>query len=100
MATNIWQRRGRLAIAVTVLAVIGFSIAGGPSSSPALATAGLNPYVVPVATDDNPDPNIFETSITAEAHTVDIGNGVNANVLTFNGTIPGPRDPPARSATR
>ena len=62
MAKYIWRRRGRLAIAVTVLAVIGFWIAGGPPSGPALATSGLNPYVVPVATDDNPDPNIFETT--------------------------------------
>ena len=91
MATYIWQRRGRVVIAVTLLAVIAFWIAGDPSSGPALATSGLNPYVVPAATDDNPDPNIFETSITAEAHTVDIGNGINANVLTFNGTIPGPQ---------
>ena len=38
----------------------------------------------------NPDPTIFETTISAEAHTVDIGNGVMANMLTYNGTVPGP----------
>ena len=56
----------------------------------ALATSGGDPYTVPLAVDTNPDPDVFETTISAEAHTVDIGQGQMANVLTFNGSIPGP----------
>jgi FtsP/CotA-like multicopper oxidase with cupredoxin domain len=90
MATFIWQRRGRFAVALTVLAVFTFWTLGNRYSNTALATSGDNPYSVPLATDDNPDPAVFETTISAEAHTVDIGNGVSAKVLTFNGSVPGP----------
>jgi FtsP/CotA-like multicopper oxidase with cupredoxin domain len=54
------------------------------------ATSGGDPYTVPDVVDTNPDPNIVETTITAENATVDIGNGVMAHAETFNGTIPGP----------
>lgn len=54
------------------------------------ATSGGDPYAVPDVVDTNPDPNIVETSITAQLATVDIGNGVKANAETYNGTIPGP----------
>lgn len=90
MSTFIWQRRGPFAVVLTALTILAVAIISWRSSGPALATSDGNPYVVPEATDTNPDPDIFETTITAEAHTVDIGNGVQANVLTFNGTIPGP----------
>jgi FtsP/CotA-like multicopper oxidase with cupredoxin domain len=90
MATFIWRRRGQFAVVFTALTILVVAFIVLRSSGPALATSDGDPYVVPDATDTNPDPNIFETSITAEAHTVNIGNGVNANVLTFNGTIPGP----------
>src|SRR6185369_3433653 len=59
-------------------------------AEPVLATSGANPYVVPVLTDDNPAANIFEGTIIADETTVNIGNGVSAHALTFNGTIPGP----------
>ena len=59
-------------------------------TEPALATSGGNPYEVPVVTDTNPDPTIVETTIVAAGTTEDIGNGVMANLLTFNGTLPGP----------
>ena len=57
-----------------------------------LATSGGSAYQVPVVVDTNPDPNIVETTITAEPATVDIGRvgGLQANALTFNGSIPGP----------
>src|SRR2546421_9563042 len=54
------------------------------------ATSGGDPYSVPAVQDTNPDPNIVETTITAEKADVDIGNGVTAHAETFNGTIPGP----------
>jgi FtsP/CotA-like multicopper oxidase with cupredoxin domain len=90
MSTFIWQRQGAFAAMITGLTILVVAFIALRSSGPALATSDGDPYVVPEATDTNPDPDIFETTITAEAHTVDIGNGVNANVLTFNGTIPGP----------
>jgi FtsP/CotA-like multicopper oxidase with cupredoxin domain len=60
------------------------------AATPAHATSSGSSYSVPQAVDTNPDPDVFETTIVAEAATVDIGNGVTANVLTFNGAIPGP----------
>src|SRR5580765_4901699 len=90
MASFIWQRRSQLAVVLTALTILCVVIIAPHSSGPALATSDGDPYAVPEAADTNPDPNIFETTITAEAHTVDIGNGVQANVLTYNGTIPGP----------
>ena len=90
MTTFIWQRRSQVAIVLTALTILCVAIIAPRTSGPALATSDGDPYVVPDATDTNSDPDIFETTITAEAHTVNIGNGVNANVLTFNGTIPGP----------
>jgi FtsP/CotA-like multicopper oxidase with cupredoxin domain len=54
------------------------------------ATSGQNPYTVPLAVDTNPDANIFETSLVAAETQVDIGGGVLANAMTFNGAIPGP----------
>lgn len=56
----------------------------------ALGTSGVDPYVVPVVVDSNPDPNIVETTIVVEEAMVDIGNGVMAHAHTFNGAIPGP----------
>jgi FtsP/CotA-like multicopper oxidase with cupredoxin domain len=55
------------------------------------ATSGGSPYDVPVVSDTNPDPNIVETTLTAENATVEVGpNGRTANAETFNGQIPGP----------
>jgi FtsP/CotA-like multicopper oxidase with cupredoxin domain len=60
-------------------------------ATPLHATSGGDAYSVPQVVDTNPDPDIVETTITAEqANLVDIGNGVTANVFTFNGSIPGP----------
>jgi FtsP/CotA-like multicopper oxidase with cupredoxin domain len=86
------RRRKRSVTAVTacLAALVGVYI-GMRTNRHALATSGGDAYSVPLAVDTNPDPNIFETTISAEAHTVDIGQGQMANVLTFNGTIPGPQ---------
>jgi len=54
------------------------------------ATSGGDPYSTPLVADTNPDPNIVETTLTAQTATVDIGNGVMAHAETFNGAIPGP----------
>ena len=42
------------------------------------------------AIDINPDPDVFETIIVATEETVDLGDGLLANVYTYNGTVPGP----------
>ena len=76
-----------VAAAAAVLIVV---IVGLRSTGPALATSGSDPYVVPLVTDTNPDPDIVETTITAEPASVDLGNGVTASALTFNGLMPGP----------
>jgi FtsP/CotA-like multicopper oxidase with cupredoxin domain len=95
MGAFVRRRRGPItvasAIAVFVLVFIFISL---HSTRPALTTSGGgDPYTVPVAVDTNSDPDIFETTITAEEHTaVDVNNpaGIPATVLTYNGTIPGP----------
>ena len=90
MATFIWQRRGRFTLGTIALVAAWFIFISTRSSIPALAVSGGSPYSVPVVVDSNPDPNIVETTIVAEPAAVDIGNGVTASVLTFNGTVPGP----------
>src|SRR4029079_15272813 len=70
----------------------------------AQATTGVGPYEVPQVVVINADPSIVETYIVADEATVNIGNGVTANAMTFKscadpavpatcsttGTIPGP----------
>ncbi len=70
-------------MAAAVIPLIGSLTAGN-------ATSGGDPYSAPDVVDTNPDPNIVETTITAEDASVDIGNNVTAHALTFNGSIPGP----------
>ena len=81
-------RRTLAALTAIVMLVATFIIFRGPA--PAEATSGVSPYQVPVAVDVDPDPNVLETTITADENTVDIADGVMANALTFNGTVPGP----------
>ena len=54
------------------------------------ATAGGDPYAVPLVEDTNPAPNIVETTLISESANVDIGNGIVAHAQTFNGQLPGP----------
>jgi FtsP/CotA-like multicopper oxidase with cupredoxin domain len=54
------------------------------------ATSGGDPYAVPPVVDTNPAPNVVETTLVAEAATVDVGNGVLAHAQAFNGQLPGP----------
>lgn len=76
-----------------IIALVFFILVGMRLSEPAMATSGGSPYEVPVVTDTNPDPTIVETTIVAAGTTEDIGNGVMANVLTYNGSLPGPEFP-------
>ena len=72
---------------VLAAAFVGWQLAHG---SVGHATSGGDPYSVPLVVDTNPDPNIVETTLTAQTATVDIGDGVMAHAETFNGAIPGP----------
>src|SRR3954468_14986850 len=90
MSTYLWQRRRSFAIALGALSVFALILLGAYFSGPAHATSGGDPYVAPEIVDTNPDPNIIETTIIANEATVDVGNGVMAHALTFNGSIPGP----------
>ncbi len=90
MATFIWQRRGRAMAGATAVLAVMFFLVNMRSTPPAFAVAGGDPYTVPLVSDTNPDPNIVETTITAQPAAVDVGGGVIASVLTFNGSVPGP----------
>src|SRR3546814_522941 len=52
-------------------------------------TTGSGPYVTPDPIDDDPDPTVVETTITARVQTVDVG-GIMMEAETNNGEIPGP----------
>jgi FtsP/CotA-like multicopper oxidase with cupredoxin domain len=85
--------RRRRSVTVGLTAAIALPIIfffGARLGRPTLATSGGSPYAVPLVVDTNPDPDIVETTITAEPATTDVGNGVIASVLTFNGSVPGP----------
>lgn len=43
-----------------------------------------------LAIDDNPDPNIFETTITAAPHKMTLASGETVSVFGYNGQVPGP----------
>jgi FtsP/CotA-like multicopper oxidase with cupredoxin domain len=90
MARFLWQRRGHATFGATALIALLFMLVNSRSEPPAFAVAGGDPYIVPFVVDTNPDPDIVETTITAEPAGVDIGGGVIASVLTFNGSVPGP----------
>src|SRR5918995_6220314 len=79
----------RLAL-VALLAGLGLlALLTGPGPSRS-ATAAPDPYKPPVAQDVNPDPKIFETTISAVEADVDVNIGRPVHALTFNGSIPGP----------
>ncbi len=79
------RRLGSAACAVVLVAALMVVLRNDRAD----ATSGVNPYVVPAVVDTNPAPNVVETTIVADEANVDIGP-VNANVQTYNGTIPGP----------
>jgi len=86
----IWRRRGVFTVAIAaVLAVIVTGLDMRSSGRASASYAG-DAYSNPPVVDTNPDPNIVETTITAMPAAIDIGGGVLASVLTFNGTVPGP----------
>jgi FtsP/CotA-like multicopper oxidase with cupredoxin domain len=92
MAALIWERRGRISVVLTIFAVLAI-VWVQTRKSPVLATSGGSAYAVPDVVNVSLDPNTVETTITAQPATVDLGpglGGLQANVLTYNGSIPGP----------
>jgi FtsP/CotA-like multicopper oxidase with cupredoxin domain len=81
-------RRAALVLAGTVVALA--LLVTARATGPAHATSGASPYDVPQVVDTNPAPNIVETTLVADEASVDVGNGVTANVQAFNGSIPAP----------
>ena len=90
MRTVFGANRRLIAICTSVLALSIIAFVTPRVSGPALAESDGSAYTVPLVVDVNPDPDVVETTIIAQAAGVDIGNGVDVSVLTFNGTIPGP----------
>ncbi len=43
-----------------------------------------------VLEDLNPDPDVVEVNLRAEFATIDIGNGLELDMMTYNGSVPGP----------
>ena len=84
------RRHRAFTLAAAVLGALVVVAAGMRWTSPALATSGGDPYAVPLVTDVDPDPDVVETTITADPASADLGNGVTASALTFNHSIPGP----------
>jgi FtsP/CotA-like multicopper oxidase with cupredoxin domain len=78
-----------LALPLLVLTLVALALAGGHNSSHS-ATNNGDPYHGTTVVDNDPRPHFFETTLTAKEATVNIGNGVQAHALTFNGTVPGP----------
>ena len=94
MVVTLMRRQPRRAALLFVAAIMGVALlATAGSMRPAHAVSNGSAYDVATVVDTNPDPNIVETTIVADEATVDIGNGVMANVQTFNGTDPRPGVP-------
>jgi FtsP/CotA-like multicopper oxidase with cupredoxin domain len=74
-------------VVVTAAALLALLI--GASAGRGATTDG-DPYHAPAVVDTNPSPRIVETTLTARPATVNLGQGVQAHALTFNGSIPGP----------
>jgi FtsP/CotA-like multicopper oxidase with cupredoxin domain len=80
----------RLLVVLAAAGALALLTQPSPSRSATAAATAADPYHAPAVVDTNPDPTIVETTITAKRATVDVGNGVTARALTFNGAIPGP----------
>ncbi len=90
MRAYLGARKRLVTIVTSVLAIVLSAILLPRMSGPALAVSDDSAYTVPLVDDINPDPDIVETTIVAQAAGVDINTGGDISVLTFNGTIPGP----------
>ena len=92
MSISVLRRRPRLLIGVAATGLVAATLAIVPiNPTAATSGAGASPYDVPLAVDVNPDPHVLETTLVAqEVDGVDIGNGQTADLMTFNGSIPGP----------
>src|SRR4051794_20547569 len=87
----VWRRRAVFTAAIAAVLAIAATAFDIRSSGRASAAYAGNPYAAVQVVDTNPDPDIVETTITALPAAIDIGGGVLASMLTFNGTVPGPQ---------
>ena len=71
---------------LVVAILLGVLAHVGPKTTEAQGQGGN----LPQAVDLNPQRNILETNLVAEEAKVDLGNGLVAKGVTFNGAIPGP----------
>jgi FtsP/CotA-like multicopper oxidase with cupredoxin domain len=91
MRAFIGNRKPLVGICTSVLALSIVAFVTTRVSNPVLAVSDGSAYTVPLVDDINPDPDIVETTIVAQAAGVDINTpDGDISVLTFNGTIPGP----------
>jgi FtsP/CotA-like multicopper oxidase with cupredoxin domain len=71
--------------------MVGALLGGAPDAGAVLAARVPLPGGNPAeAVDENPDPDVFETTIVAQEATVDFGGGLLGRAVTYNGTVPGP----------
>ena len=53
-------------------------------------------FVMPIIADQevledlDPDPDVVEVNLRAELATIDVGNGIELDMMTYNGAVPGP----------
>jgi len=81
------KRRYVLPLVLIVSLVLGATLT---MNGPAPMASDEGQGNLPQAVDVNPDPDVFETFLVAMEAPVDLGNGVVATALTFNGIVPGP----------
>ncbi|MFL5845005.1 MAG: multicopper oxidase domain-containing protein [Solirubrobacteraceae bacterium] len=74
-------------VAIALIAMVGSSTL---ATALPLSAGGRDPYTQVVATDVNPDAGVFETTLTADEATVDVGLNRSAHVQAYNGSVPGP----------
>jgi len=89
MAILIGNRRLVITIALSVVMVLSVLLIRA-NFNRSQASGTPNALHLAEVVDINPDPDIVETTITAEEATVDIGQGIMAHVQTYGGTVPGP----------
>lgn len=83
-ATLNFQPR-RIATLSGIATIAALAVTAGLPQAARAYTGDIAPAV-----DVNPDPNIFETTLTADEATIDIGTGTMASMHAFNGQVPGP----------
>lgn len=87
----------RAALSFSIVMVAGCAAPTGTfeaeaTSPPSPVRPELTPVIGPSAVmeDTNDDPRVFETTLTARYTTVTLGDGMTYEMMTYDGTVPGP----------